>query len=158
METGRTSSYFFLAAFSAAFVTVENIKKSNDYKWNEHTLSTLPVGLLHRLDDTNSNSLPHVTDGKPTKGWVLIVRFHTHWLARDKLDDGSITGLDKLGRGFYDFATSTVDLLDQLGEFTSNVGGVAIKYGCVAGTDLTRVVEDNNLGVKRGSFLSRVVF
>lgn len=52
---------------------------------------------------------------------------------------------------------SSVDLLDELGEFTGDVGSVAIKDRGVTGTDLSRVVEDNDLGVERSGLLGGVV-
>lgn len=83
--------YFFLAAFSAAFVTVHSdVKTSHDCTSSELTLAAF-LSLLNRFNDTNGNSLSHVTDGETTKRWVLRIRLHTHWLAGDKLDDASIT-------------------------------------------------------------------
>ena len=35
---------------------------------------------------------------------------------------------------------------------------MAIKHGCVASTDLTGVIENNDLGVERSGLLGRVVF
>lgn len=122
----------------------------------ELTLATL-LSLLHRLDDTDSNGLPHVTDCETTKWWILRVRLHTHWLAGDKLDDTSITRLDKLGGLLDSFACSTVNLLDKLREFTSNVGGMAIKDRSVSSTNLTRVVEDDNLSIEGRSLFGRVI-
>lgn len=37
------------------------------------------------------------------------------------------------------------------------MSGVAIQDGCVTGADLTRVVEDNDLGIERSSLFGRVV-
>jgi hypothetical protein len=37
------------------------------------------------------------------------------------------------------------------------VSGVTVEDGCVASTDLTGVVEDNDLGSEGGSLLGRVV-
>jgi hypothetical protein len=122
----------------------------------ELTLATL-LGLLHRLDDTDGNGLPHVTDCETTKWWILRVRLHTHWLAGDKLDDASITRLDELGGLLDGFACSAVNLLDKLREFTSNVGGVAIKDRSVSSTNLTRVVEDDNLSIEGCSLFGRVI-
>jgi hypothetical protein len=42
-------------------------------------------------------------------------------------------------------------------ELASNVGGVAIEEGYVAGADLTRVAEDDNLSVEGSGFLGGVV-
>jgi len=106
------------------------------------------LGLLHGLDDTNGNGLPHVTDSETTEWWVLRVRLHTHWLARDQFDDACITRLDELRRLFDGLTRSAIDLLEKLSEFTSDVRCVAVKDRCIAGTDLTRVVQDDDLSVK----------
>ena len=62
------------------------------------TLATTFFGLLYGLDDANGNSLPHVTDSKTTERWVLRVRLHTHWFARDQFGNAGITRLDELRR------------------------------------------------------------
>lgn len=121
------------------------------------TLSARLVSLVDRLDDTNSNSLSHVTDGKATQRWVFVVGLDTHRLRGNKFDNASITRLDKLGRCLEGLSTPTVDLLNQLGELASNVGGVAVKHWSVASTDLTRVVEDDDLSIEGSSFLGGVV-
>ena len=61
------------------------------------TLATGLVGLVNGLDDTDSDSLPHVTDGETTKRWVGIVLLNAHGLAGHKLDDASITRLNEFG-------------------------------------------------------------
>lgn len=73
------------------------------------------------------------------------------------LDDGSVTRLDGLGGVFELLARTTVDLLNELLELAGNVGSVAVEHGAVAGTDLTRVVKNDNLSHERGGFLGRVV-
>jgi len=120
-------------------------------------LASLSIGLLHALDDTNSNGLPHVPDSESTKGRVLLVRLDTHGLGGNELDDGGVTRLQELGGGLHDLTGSSVDLLDELTELASNVGGVAVEDGCVSGTDLTGVVQDDDLGVERSGLLGGVV-
>ncbi len=101
------------------------------------------------------------------------VGLDTHGLAWDELDDGGISRLDEFGSGFHDLTGSSVDLLDELGaeqsgtedvkkgtgvgrkkrldsQFTSNVGGVAIQHWCVTGTDLSRVVQNDDSERGRG--------
>ena len=60
-------------------------------------------------------------------------------------------------KGFND-SRSAVDLLDELREFTGNVGSVAIEDGSVTSADLTGVVENDDLGVERSGLLGGVVF
>ena len=38
------------------------------------------IGLVNRLDDTDGNSLTHVTDGETTEGWVLGEGLDAHGL------------------------------------------------------------------------------
>jgi hypothetical protein len=112
------------------------------------TLPTTLVSLIHRLDDTDRDRLPHVTDGEATKWRVFGERLDAHGLRGDELDDGGITRLDKFGRVLDRFTRSTIDLLHEFRELARNVRSVAIEHGCVASTNLTGVVEDDDLGVE----------
>jgi len=89
-------------------------------------LSSL-LGLLDAFNDTDSNRLPHVTDGEATKRWVLVVCLDAHRLARDELDDRGISRLDELGRSLHRLTRSAIDLLEEFGELACNMSGVAIQ-------------------------------
>jgi hypothetical protein len=52
---------------------------------------------------------------------------------------------------------TTVNLLQEFSELAGDVGGVAIQDWSVSSTDLTRVVEDDDLGVEGLGTLGRVV-
>jgi hypothetical protein len=136
--------------------------------------STTLVGLDHGLDDTvevlakfskvrddgnspNSNGLSHVTNGESTKRWVVGEGLNAHGLRWNHLDDGSITRLDELGSIFDRLASSAIDLLKQLGKLASNVSSMAIKHWCVTCTNLTRVIEDDDLGIERVGALGWVI-
>jgi hypothetical protein len=56
------------------------------------------------LDDTDSDGLPHVSDSESTEGRVVSVRLNAQRLLGDKLDDGGISRLDKLGVYLHCFA------------------------------------------------------
>lgn len=120
-------------------------------------LTTGKLRLVDGLDDTDSDSLTHVTDGETTKRRVVGESLNTHGLGGNHLDDGGVTRLDELGGSLDGLTSTSVDLLKELGELAGNVGGVAIENGCVSGTDLTRVVEDNDLGVEGSGSLGGVV-
>lgn len=120
------------------------------------TLATL-LSLVDGLDDADGDGLPHVTDSEATEWWVLVVRLDTHGLAGDELGNAGIAGLDELGARLDRLTCPAIDLLDQLGELASNVGGVAIEHRGVASANLTRVVKDDDLGVEAGSLLGGVV-
>jgi len=119
-------------------------------------LATL-LCLVDGLNDTDGNGLPHITDGETTERRVLIVGLNTHGLAGDKLGNARITGLDELGRGLNNLSAPPVNLLKQLGELASNVGGMTIQDRSVTRANLTGVVEDDNLGVEGSGLLGRVV-
>jgi len=83
--------------------------------------------------------------------------FNTHWLGWNHLDDGSITRLDKLWRVFKFLTRTTINLFDEFSKLASNVSSVAIKNWRVSGSDLSRVVENDDLSIEGGSFLGWVV-
>lgn len=101
--------------------------------------------------------MTHVTDGETTQGRVVGESLNTHGLGGNHLDDGSVTRLDELGGSLNRLAGTAVDLLEELGELAGNVGGVAVEDGSVTSTDLTRVVENDDLGVEGSSTQRGVV-
>jgi hypothetical protein len=109
------------------------------------------------LDNTNSNSLSHVTNGETSERRVVSEGLNTHGLGWNHLDNGSITRLDELGGVLNRLSSTSINLLQELGELAGNVSSVAIQDWSVTGTDLTRVVEDNDLSVKRLGSLGRIV-
>ena len=67
-----------MVAFSADFVTgVKDIDITRTSSLDKLTLASSLVSLVDRFDDTDSDGLPHVTDGESTKWRVLIIRFNT---------------------------------------------------------------------------------
>jgi len=100
------------------------------------------------LDDADGNRLPHVTDGEAAERRIFGESLHAHGLGWGHFDDGGITVLDAFGEGFQFFAGTTVTLLEDLVELAGDVGGVAIHDGCVPILDLSRVVENDDLGIE----------
>lgn len=115
------------------------------------------VGLDDRLDDTDSNGLAHVTDGETTERGVVSEGLNAHGLGGHHLDDGSVTRLDELGAVLNRLSGTAVDLLEELGELASNVGSVAVENWGVTSTNLTGVVQDDDLGVEGLSTLGGVL-
>jgi hypothetical protein len=113
--------------------------------------------LVNDLDDTDSHGLFHVSDGESAEGWVFGEHFHAHGLLGDQLDHGGITTLDEFGFLLNDFASSSVVLGLDFGKFAGNVGGVAIQHWGVTVGDLSRVVDNDDLGDEEVSFTSGVV-
>ncbi|CAI0542391.1 unnamed protein product [Linum tenue] len=120
-------------------------------------LGTSRILLLHGLDDTHSNGLPHVPHGEPTQRWVLGESLHHHGLGRNHLHEPSITILQELRLLLELLSRSPVDLGHDLRELHSNVGGVAVKHWGIAISNLARVVHDDDLGCEVGSLLGRVI-
>ena len=79
------------------------------------------------------------------------------YLGGDHVDDGGITGFDFLGEVLHLLAGTAIDLLDELLEFAGDVSGVAIQDWGVAVSDLTGVVEDDDLGLEALGLLGGVV-
>ena len=88
--------------------------------------------IINHLDDTDGNGLPHVPDGEPSKGRELSEGLDAHGLAGEQLDNGGVSGLDELGSVLGGLASTPVNLLHDLGELASNMGGVAVEHWGVA--------------------------
>jgi hypothetical protein len=82
---------------------------------------------------------------------------NTHGLGGNHLDNSGISALYKLGVVLDGFTGTTINLLENLGELARNVGGMAIEDWGVAGTNLTRVVEDNDLCIERLGRFGRII-
>ena len=100
------------------------------------------------LDNTDSDSLTHVSDSETTERGVIGEGFDDHRLHGLELDHSGVLGLDKGGCILHDLTGTLVDLGDDLAELAGNVGGVAIEDGRVSVLDLTGVVKDDNLSVE----------
>jgi hypothetical protein len=84
--------------------------------------------------------------------------FDAHWLGWDHFDNSGITRLD-LGWGIFNLLTgSSIDFLEHLVESASDVRGMAIEDWGVTFLDFTRVVQDDDLSVKRFRLEGGVVF
>ena len=120
---------------------------------------TATDGLLAEslLDDTDGNSLAHVTDGEATERGVGGEDLDNHGLLGDKLNHGGITGLNAGGLFLSGLTGTLVDLGADLGELAGNVSGMAIKDGSVAVLDLSGMVKDDNLGNEHLVILGGVV-
>ena len=62
------------------------------------------------LDDSDSDSLLHVSDSESTKGRVLVESLNNHRFLGDHSNKGGISGLDEFGLGLSDLTGSSVDL------------------------------------------------
>jgi len=99
----------------------------------------------------------HVSDGESTEGRVFREDFNAHRLGGNHSNEAGISGLDELGEFFELFSGTSVDLGLNFLELDGDVGGVAIEDGAVSVSDLTGVVQDDDLGKEVGAFLGGVV-
>jgi len=97
----------------------------------------LRLGLVDRLDDTDSDSLTHVADGKAPEWRVLLEILNAHGLGGNESGHDGITLLNHLRGLLEHLAVTLVDLLVKLGKFAGNVRSVAIEHGRIASVDLT---------------------
>jgi hypothetical protein len=67
--------------------------------------------LFNTLDDTYSNGLSHISNGKSSKRGIISESLDAHGFRRNHFDNSSITRLDKLGSVFDLLARSSVNLL-----------------------------------------------
>jgi hypothetical protein len=106
---------------------------------------------------TMMGDIPHVTNGEATKWGVFLEDFDAHGLGWNHPDVGRITGLEELRLVFEILVCAAINFLDELSELASNVSGVAVEDRSIAGANLTRVIEDDNLGFEGFGSLWRVV-
>merc|ERR1719408_936030 len=99
--------------------------------------------LFDFLDDTDSDSLLHVSDSESSEWWELRESLDDHWLGWGKSDDGGITGLDGFGEFLGNLTSYLVHLVLDLSELAGNMGGVAIEDWRVTVHDLTWMVHDD---------------
>ena len=126
-------THFFLLAFSAALVVLPEtslgvVAYKKAVKTCTQSEQRLERKIGNYLDDTDGNSLPHVPDGKPSKGRELSEGLDAHGLAGEQLDNGSVTGLDELGSILSGLSSTPVNLLQDLGKLAGNVRCVAVKH------------------------------
>jgi hypothetical protein len=61
------------------------------------------------------------------------------------------------GKGLVPFAGTTVNFLQEFGEFAGDVSGVAIQNWSVSSADLTWVIQDDDLSVERFAAFGGIV-
>lgn len=109
------------------------------------------------LDDTDSNGLLHVSNGISTKRGIFLEDFNAHGLGGNEGNQSGVTVLDELGVFFLRLTSSSVDLIVDSFELTSNMSSVAIQDGGISVLDLTGVIHNDNLRVEVSNFFGWVV-
>jgi hypothetical protein len=106
------------------------------------------------LDDSDGDSLLHVSDGESSEWWEFSKGLDGHWLGWDHLNNGGVLGFDELWEFFGGLTGSLVHLGEDLSELASNMASVAIEDWGISVHDLTWMVHDDNLGVEALGVLS----
>uniref|UniRef100_A0A3Q2H4I6 Uncharacterized protein n=1 Tax=Equus caballus TaxID=9796 RepID=A0A3Q2H4I6_HORSE len=114
--------------------------------------------LVHCFDDTHSNRLSHVTNSKTAQRRIVRKALNTHGLARNHINDGSITRFQEFGAIFQLLSRTTINLLLQLSKLASNVSCVTIQHRCIPSTDLAWMVQDNHLSYEASCFHWWIIF
>merc|ERR1719378_95677 len=104
------------------------------------------------LNDTNSNSLFHISDSESSKRWEFFVSFNAKWLVWNQFDQSSFTVLEGFWFFFNNLTSSLIDLGQQFVKSASNVSSVAINNWRVSLTDLILVVHNDNLSSESFDF------
>jgi len=118
---------------------------------------TSSIRFLDGLDDTDGDSLSHVTDSESTEGWVLGEGLHAHRLGWCHQNDGGVTRFDLFGEVFHFFTRSAIDLFLEFSELASDMSGVAIQDWGVTISNFSGVVHDDDLGGESLGLLGGVV-
>jgi hypothetical protein len=129
---------------------------ANDFLRSLGNLASL-LSLIDALDDTNSDSLSHIPDGESSKGRIISESLDAHGLGRNHLDNSRISRLDKFRSIFNFLARSSIDFLEKFSEFTRNMRSVTIEDWSVSSTNLTRVIQHDDLSVERFATLGRII-
>lgn len=85
---------------------------------------------------------------KLTKWRVLREALNTHGLARNHIDNGSISRLEGFGVVLQLLARAAINLFLELCELAGDVSCVTVQHRSIARTDLARVIKDDHLQSK----------
>ncbi|XP_037662209.1 LOW QUALITY PROTEIN: uncharacterized protein LOC119511752 [Choloepus didactylus] len=108
--------------------------------------------------DIMRNCLSHILNTKTTQRRIIREALNTHGLARNHINDGSITRFQKFGAIFQLLTRMMINLLLQLSKLASNVSCVTIQHRCIASTDLAWMVQDNHLSSETSCFHWWIIF
>ena len=115
------------------------------------------LSLLNALNDTNSNRLSHIPNSESSKRRIISKSLNTHWLGRNHLDNSSISRFNKFRSIFNFLARSSINLFEKFSEFTSDMSGMTIENGSISSTNLTRMIQNNDLSIERFTSLGWII-
>jgi len=109
------------------------------------------------VDDTDSDSLSHITDGETAERRILREGLDAQRLGGDQLSHHGLSVLDEIGVLTEDLSGTLVNLSHDLLELAGNMGSVAIQHRAVTRADTRGVVHDDDLGLEGLSLGGRIV-
>lgn len=99
----------------------------------------------HFLDDSNSDCVLVVTNGKPTKWWEIAEALDSQRFGRNHSNQSTISLLQCHWVLLENFAGSSVLSVEELSKLAGGVRGVTIDDWGVAEGDVAWMVHDNHL-------------
>uniref|UniRef100_A0A9L0JRD8 Uncharacterized protein n=1 Tax=Equus asinus TaxID=9793 RepID=A0A9L0JRD8_EQUAS len=93
-----------------------------------------------------------------TQRRIVREALNTHGLARNHINNGSITRFQEFGATFQLLPRMKINLLFQLSKLVSSVSLVTIQHSCIRSTDLAWMVQDNHLSREASCFHWWVIF
>ena len=124
-----------------------------------HTLlqATSLLAADSAVDDTDSDSLSHITDGETAERRILREGLDAQRLGGDQLSHHGLSVLDEIGVLAEDLSSTLIDLSHDLLELAGNMGSVAIEHRAVTRADTRGVVHDDDLGLEGLGLSGRIV-
>uniref|UniRef100_A0A4W2FZC4 Uncharacterized protein n=1 Tax=Bos indicus x Bos taurus TaxID=30522 RepID=A0A4W2FZC4_BOBOX len=92
------------------------------------------------------------------QGRIIREALDTHRLARNHINDGSVTRFQEFRAIFQLFPRTMINLLFQLSKLASNVSCLTIQHRCISSTDLAWMVQNNHLSCEASSFHGWIIF
>ena len=109
------------------------------------------------FNNSNSDSLFHISYCESSERRIFRENFNTHGFSRNHINQTGLSSLDKFGKFFNYFTSSSVNRRKDFFKFDGNVTGVTIQDRAITTLDLTRVIKDDNLCCEVRNFRCRVI-
>jgi hypothetical protein len=78
------------------------------------------------FNNSDSDGLFHISNGKSSQWWILLESFNAHWLSWFKDDQSRISVFDEFGLFLHNFTCSSINFSLNFLEFAGNMSSVAI--------------------------------
>lgn len=110
------------------------------------------------LNNSDSNCLFHISDGKSSERGILSKGFNAHGFGGVHNNNSRFILLNEFGFNFNRLSSSLINFINKSGEFASNMSSMTIKNWSVSSVDLTRMVHNDNLRFETLGFSGGVLF